>query len=109
MKNWMSLCASALLTVASALSGNAVEAATLPIPCAPGVCAPAFKTPGMTAPPAGFVTSGAATAVSTGNTMTVTQTTDQAILNWQSFNISADGRVVFQQPKSTSIALNKIY
>jgi len=101
--------AAAFLTVAATLSGKAVEAATLPVPCAPGVCAPAFKTPGMLVPPAGFVTSGAATAVSTGNTMTVTQTTDQAILNWQSFNISADGRVVFQQPRSTSIALNKIY
>ena len=99
----------AFLTVAAALSGNAVEAATLPVPCAPGICAPQFKTPGMTAPPAGFVTSGAATAVSNGSTLTVNQTTDQAILNWQSFNISADGKVIFNQPSSTAIALNKIY
>jgi len=63
----------------------------------------------MTAPPAGFVTSGAATAVSNGSTLTVNQTTDQAILNWQSFNISADGKVIFNQPSSTAIALNKIY
>ena len=110
--NWKSFCiatVAAFLTVASALSGNAVEAATLPIPCAGGTCAPAFKTPGMTAPPAGFVTSGAAIAVQSGNTLTVNQTTDQAILNWQSFNISADGRVIFNQPSATSIALNKIY
>lgn len=110
--NWKSFCiatVAAFLTVAAAVSGNAVEAATLPIPCAGGTCAPAFKTPGMTAPPAGFVTSGAATAIQSGNTLTVNQTTDQAILNWQSFNISADGHVIFNQPSATSIALNKIY
>jgi filamentous hemagglutinin len=95
---------------ASLLCGNVSLAATLPVPCAVGSCAPAGKnpTPGFTAP-GGFVTSGQATATQSGNTLTVNQTSSQAILNWASFNISSDGKVVFQQPGSTSIALNKIF
>ena len=94
--------------VGRALFGGDVGlAATLPVPCAAGSCAPT-KTPGFTAP-AGFVTSGQATATQSGNQLTVTQSSNQAILNWSSFNISADGKVVFNQPGATSIALNKIY
>jgi filamentous hemagglutinin family protein len=47
--------------------------------------------------------------VSSGNTLTINQTTDRAILNWASFNVSADGHVIFNQPATTSIALNRIY
>ena len=100
-------------------SGELVHAVTLPVPCGAGTCVagansgtqgvPGFQRSPTQFPPAGFVTSGQATAVSSGNTLTVTQTSDQAILNWASFNVSADGRVAFKQPSSTSIALNKIY
>ena len=91
----------------SLLCGSASVAATLPVPCAAASCA-GNKTPGFTAP-TGFVTSGQATATQSGNTLTVSQTSNQAILNWSSFNVSADGKVVFNQPGATSIALNKIY
>ena len=37
------------------------------------------------------------------------QTTNTATLNWQSFNIGANGKVVFNQPSSSSIALNRIF
>jgi filamentous hemagglutinin len=100
--------AASLTMAATLLCGSAsVTAATLPVPCTSASCAP-NKTPGFTAP-AGFVTSGQATATQSGNTLTVSQTSGQAILNWSSFNVSADGKVVFQQPAATSIALNKIY
>jgi filamentous hemagglutinin len=92
----------------SLLCGTASIGATLPVPCAPGACAP-NKTPGFGTAPAGFVTSGQATATQSGNTLTVKQSSSQAILNWASFNVSADGKVAFQQPNATSIALNKIY
>lgn len=84
------------------------HAATLPIPCSAGSCA-ANKTPGFTSAPAGFVTSGQAAAAVSGNTLTVSQASSQAILNWSSFNVSADGKVVFQQPSASAVALNKIY
>jgi len=96
------------LAVARALLlGDSGRSAQLPVPCGPGSCA-ANNTPGFTAP-AGFVTSGQATGVQAGNTFAVSQTSNQAILNWASFNISADGKVIFNQPGATSIALNKIY
>jgi filamentous hemagglutinin family protein len=56
------------------------------------------------------VTSGQATAAQTANTFTVNQLTDKAILNWASFNISADGNVVFNQlTGKNAIALNRIH
>jgi filamentous hemagglutinin len=75
-------------------------AADLPVPCIAGVC-------GANVP--GFVTSGGAGAAIAGNTLTVTQTTQNATLNWSSFNISADGVVNFVQPGSSATALNRIH
>src|SRR5215469_9749848 len=79
---------------------NPASAATLPIACVAGAC-------GSGVP--GWVTSGTATAVTSGNTLTINQTTNQAILNWQSFNVSADGHVTFNQPGASSVALNRIF
>jgi filamentous hemagglutinin len=81
------------------IGGIAFAATQLPIPCAPGACGKNNS----------FVTSGAATAVQSGKTLAVNQTSNNATLNWASFNISADGNVVFHQPSSTSVALNRIY
>ncbi len=52
--------------------------------------------------------SGQATATIVGNTLTVQQTSEQALLNWASFNVSADGRVIFRQPDGNAVALNQI-
>ena len=40
--------------------------------------------------------------------MTIRQATDQAILNWQTFNIGASASVNFIQPSASSIALNRV-
>ncbi|MEJ0087436.1 MAG: filamentous hemagglutinin family protein [Pseudomonadota bacterium] len=77
-----------------------VPAAELPIPCIAGSCGPQVPA---------FVQSGQASATAVGNTLNINQTTDRAILNWRSFNVSADGRVIFTQPDSSSIALNRIH
>src|SRR5262245_49687580 len=79
---------------------DAARAAELPVPCIAGSC-------GAQSP--GFVQSGQAGATVSGNTLRVEQATDRAILNWQSFNVSSDGRVEFRQPQSTSVALNRIH
>ena len=42
------------------------------------------------------------------NTLTVSQATDQLIVNWEAFGIDAGERVVFDQPGATSIALNRV-
>ena len=93
--------AASMVLGAVAIVTTPARAAELPTVCIAGSCG--------TGGPSGWVTSGSATATSVGNTFTVNQTSDRAVLNWATFNISADGRVVFQQPSSSSIALNRIY
>jgi filamentous hemagglutinin len=81
-------------------SGRASAATPLPVPCVANSCGTNAK---------GFVSTGSASAVQSGNTLTVNQTTNTATLNWSSFNIGAKGTVSFKQPTSSSIALNKIF
>ncbi len=98
-----------LAAAAALLWGRCGLAAQLPVPCVAGSCSAYSNGTKGFSQPAGFVTYGQATAAQSGNTLTVSQSSSQAILNWSSFNIGAGGQVVFQQPSATSIALNKIY
>jgi filamentous hemagglutinin len=61
--------------------------------------------------PTSWVSVGQATAVvdAAQRQLDITQTTDFATYNWQSFNIGADSRVHFQLPQRTSVALNRIF
>jgi len=63
--------------------------------------APANPT-GMT------VHGGSATATSSGSQLTVTTTSQNTVLNWQSFNIGAGETTIFQEPSTTSIVWNQI-
>ena len=81
-------------------SGPSWAATQLPLPCIAGSCGTKASS---------FVSTGAATAVESGKTLSVHQTSNTATLNWASFDISADGKVVFTQPSATSIALNRIF
>ena len=69
----------------------------LPQPCAAGGC-------GGNA----FVQSGAASAVTTPNNLTINQASQAAILNWQSFDIGKNATVQFNQP-ANGAALNRIW
>jgi filamentous hemagglutinin len=82
------------------LNGRLWAGTQLPVPCIAGSCGTNASR---------FATTGAATAVQSGKTLSVHQTSNTATLNWSSFNIGADGKVVFTQPSSSSIALNKIF
>ena len=42
------------------------------------------------------------------NTLNINQQSQQAILNWNTFNIGSNGTVNFQQPNSSSVALNRV-
>jgi filamentous hemagglutinin len=89
-----------VLAGAAQMAGVA-DAAGLPVPCSAGTCGAGG--------PLTWVTSGAATATATGNQLTINQSSNNAILNWASFNIAADGHVTFVQPSVSSIALNRIF
>jgi filamentous hemagglutinin family protein len=64
---------------------------------------------GVFANPAGlFVQSGSATAVTSGQQLTVTAS-DHAFLNWQSFNLAPGETTRFVQPSATSFVWNQIH
>ncbi|MDI9409864.1 MAG: filamentous hemagglutinin N-terminal domain-containing protein, partial [Candidatus Pacebacteria bacterium] len=60
------------------------------------------------APQGGTTTEGTATLSTGANTTIVTQTTDRATIDWQSFNLSQNESVEFIVPTSTSATLNRI-
>jgi filamentous hemagglutinin family protein len=96
-----------LVVAAAGFGGRAVAGqAQLPIPCVTGTCGTTttFLTPvlGKTGAPK-------VTAVQSGNTLTINQLDNQAILNWATFNVSANGKVIFNQPSATAVALNRIF
>jgi filamentous hemagglutinin family protein len=62
----------------------------------------------QTLPTGGNVVSGHAGIASSGNTLTVTQTTARMAADWQSFSIGRGNTVNFVQPSATSVALNRV-
>ena len=66
----------------------------------------AFATASYAAGPVGgVVTNGGATITGNGSTTTITQTTANVVINWDSFSIGIGDTVRFVQPDSTSIDL----
>lgn len=59
-------------------------------------------------PTDGNVVSGSATITQTGNTVTVNQGSNTAIINWNSFSIANGETTRFNQPNSNSVALNRV-
>jgi large exoprotein involved in heme utilization and adhesion len=53
---------------------------------------------GPALPTGGQTVGGSATVSSSGNTLTINQTTNSAIINWNTFNIGAGGSVRINQP-----------
>lgn len=59
-------------------------------------------------PAGGVVTAGGATINSGAASTTITQSTPNAVINWQSFNVAAGQTVQFVQPNAASVALNRV-
>ncbi len=59
--------------------------------------------------PVDIASQGQASATVSGNAMTITQGTDKARIDWQSFNVGVENSVRFDQPSSTAVALNNIH
>ena len=63
----------------------------------------------QTLPTAPSVVHGSANVTRPGaGQMNVQQNTQNVVINWQSFSIGANGRVVFNQPNAQSVALNRV-
>lgn len=60
------------------------------------------------APAGGVVAAGGAAIAVNGTRTTVTQSTPNAVINWQGFGIAAGESVQFRQPGSGSVALNRV-
>ncbi|MDB5495653.1 MAG: putative heme-hemopexin-binding/utilization protein, partial [Phenylobacterium sp.] len=56
----------------------------------------------------GAVVAGQATIVAAPGALTINQTTQNAAINWQSFNIGQGEAVQFVQPNARSVALNRV-
>lgn len=54
------------------------------------------------------VVSGSANFIESNNQLTINQSTEQLITNWNSFNIGREATVEFVQPNTTSSALNRV-
>jgi filamentous hemagglutinin family protein len=62
----------------------------------------------MTTPQGGTVVGGSATISQAPGTTTITQTSQRAAIDWQSFNLGSKARVTFNQPNAQAIALNRV-
>ncbi|HTD28968.1 MAG TPA: filamentous hemagglutinin N-terminal domain-containing protein, partial [Xanthomonadaceae bacterium] len=59
-------------------------------------------------PVGGVVAGGQANITQSGNHETITQSTANVVINWQSFSIGSGQTVQFVQPGSSSVALNRV-
>jgi hypothetical protein len=59
-------------------------------------------------PTGAVVNSGSASISANGAQMAITQTTDKASLNWQSFNVGTAASVNIAQPSASSVLLNRV-
>ena len=59
-------------------------------------------------PQGGQVVSGQAGITQSGTALTVTQSSQSAIINWQSFGVQGNESVTFNQPGTSSVVLNRV-
>jgi len=68
-----------------------------------------LTAPATTQLPTGaHVSAGTATVSQSGAALTVKQTSANAALNWQTFNVGSQASVNFEQPTSQSVTLNRV-
>jgi fibronectin-binding autotransporter adhesin len=59
-------------------------------------------------PTGGQVSAGQANISQSGNTLNVNQSSQRAVVDWNSFNVGKDAQVNFQQPNAQSSTLNRV-
>ena len=72
------------------------------------------STTSLAAPPTnqlptnGRVIAGQAEISQSGSTMLVNESTNRAVVNWDSFNVGINASVKFQQPSTSAVILNRV-
>jgi filamentous hemagglutinin family protein len=93
--------ASRTVRTLTAIGGGLAIALAFGAPVASGAA------PGM--PAGASIVAGQASVTAPSETSTlITQSSQKALINWQSFGINAGSSVTFQQPNSASITLNRV-
>ncbi|MEY3503034.1 MAG: hypothetical protein RL763_1102, partial [Pseudomonadota bacterium] len=59
-------------------------------------------------PQGGKVVGGSAAISSSGNSLTVQQSSQRAAIDWNSFNVGSGAQVNFNQPNAASVTLNRV-
>ena len=59
-------------------------------------------------PTGGQVNAGQASISQSGNTLNINQTSQRAVVDWNTFNVGKDATVNFQQPNAQSSTLNRV-
>ncbi len=59
-------------------------------------------------PTGGNVVAGTATISQSANAVNIQQSSNRAIINWNSFNVGANAQVNFNQPNSSAVTLNRV-
>ncbi len=59
-------------------------------------------------PTGGQVVAGAASIAAAANTTTITQSSNRAAIDWQSYNVGSNQAVIYQQPSATAVTLNRV-
>lgn len=83
---------------------NAVLAVALSF----GAQAHAGRVANNALPTNGVVSAGQAAIAQSGNQMTVTQSSQRAVINWQTFDVGAQAKVEFKQPDANASTLNRV-
>src|ERR1700739_630630 len=63
---------------------------------------------GSALPQGGQVQAGSATVTTQGAALTINQTSNNAVINWNSFNIGSGGTVTINMPGANSVELDRV-
>ena len=110
LKTWVAVAENTKGRGKGGKSRSKLVAAALALGVMPALVPPAMAGPavGVVLPTGAQVSAGSARISQSGNTLTVTENSERAALNWQTFSIGSNGTVNFVQPNSSAVILDRV-
>jgi filamentous hemagglutinin family protein len=87
---------------------TALQAAATALLLAAPLATQAQPPPPNTQPTGGQVVAGQASIGQTATATTITQSSQRAAVNWQSYDVGANQTVTYQQPSASAVTLNRV-